>query len=924
MSVFLLLLAHSATAQTISGKIFDSTNKINISNAVVAVLKPVDSVLLKFTRTNKEGIFDLKNVPEGKYILMITHPLFADYVDDITTTAAGLQLNTVSFIPKSKLLQEVIVKSGSPIKIKGDTISYTADSFKVGPNANVEELLKKLPGIQVDKDGKIKAMGEQVQKVLVDGEEFFGDDPGMAVKNLRADAVKEVQVFDKKSDQAEFTGIDDGKKQKTINLKLKDDKKKGFFGKIDAAGGLQKSIDNRYNSNNMFNSFKGKRKLSAFLLNGNTGQDGLSWQDNEKFGGENENISMDMDENGGVNFMWRDGNSDDEANINTQNGFINNNNAGLHYSNKWNDKRTLMISPKYNRQLYNNKQTTFTQRQVGDTILNDNSVLNQDVNRYNFKNNFTYDVKLDSNNSLKMTLKANFYHTESTEDRVGESRSSTEILKNRTQRFFQQNSDKNAITASAIFRHKFKKARRTFSVNADWSRLNTNSDNLLKANNLSFADGLPSYNQQQNQEIEIDKTTKNLTTRAVYTEPLNKKLSLELAYELSYATGINNQITNSYSNASGKYDDLIDTLSNNFEQLIVTNKPSAKVSYNFKKFKFNIGSGFGITQFDFKDITYNQDYKRNFINAYPAASLNYTYKPNHSVNLTYNGNTAQPTLNQLQPLRNNNDYFNQYIGNPDLKQSFTQSFNLSHNSYNFIKDLWMYQSFNIRNTYNSITNSSFINLDSGKTITQPVNTNGNIYMNLWSGLGFKLKKINTNVNIQPNFNYSKFADVINGKTSFSRTLNAGMGLYISKSKEKKYDISIGNDFAYNRNTTSQNSLINSFYTNTLSLNTTVFYKKIWSLTSDYNFYARQKTVQFQNNLTNHIWNAKMQRTFKENEFTAYVLIRDILKQNIGIDRSFYGNTTTEVRNQRLRQYWMIGFTWDFKNKGSKAASGEGK
>ena len=884
---------------------------------MVAIIKPVDSVLIKFIRTNNEGDFELKNIPAGKYILMITHPLYADYVDDINTTPEGLNLNTVSFIPKSKLLQEVIITSGSPIKIKGDTISYTADSFKVSANANVEELLKKLPGIQVDKDGKIKAMGEQVKKVLVDGEEFFGDDPGMAVKNLRADAVKEVQVYDKKSEQAEFTGIDDGQKQKTINLKLKEDKKKGYFGKLDAAAGPQKSIDNRYNSNALFNAFKGKRKLSAFLLNGNTGQDGLNWQDNEKFGGENDNVSMSVDEEGGMMYMWRGGGSDDEPNINTQNGFINNFNAGLHYSNKWHDKRTLTLSPKYNRQLYNNQQSTFTQRQVGDSILNENNVLNQEVNRYNFKNNLSYDIKFDSSNSLKMTLKANFYHTESTEESVSDTRSNTEIIKNKTLKLLKQNSDKNAITASAIFRHKFKKARRTFSVNTDWNRVSTDGLNLLQANNQSYLDGLLSTTQLQNQQIAIDKSTKNITAKAVYTEPLNKKYSLELAYELIYSKGINNQVTNSYSTSSGKYDDLVDTLSNNFDQKIIINKPSAKISYNFKKVKFNFGSGFGITRFDFRDISYSKDYVRNYINLFPAASLNYTYKPNHSINFSFNGNTTQPTLNQLQPLRNNNDFFNQYLGNPDLKPSFTQSYNLSHQSYNFLKDLWIYQSFNIRNTVNSITNSSTINLDNGKTVTKPVNTNGNISINFWSGVGFKLKKLNTNVNIQPNFNYSKFADVINGRTSFSKTLNGGLGLYMSKTKEKKYDISIGNDFSYNRNTTSQNNLINSFYTNTVSVNTTVYYKKVWSVTTDYNFFARQKTVQFQNNLTNHIWNAKLQRTFKENEFTAYFLIRDILKQNTGIERNFYGNTSTEVRNQRLQQYWMIGFTWDFKNKLSK-------
>ena len=908
-----------AKAQNISGKIFDSTNNKAVSYAVVAILKPVDSILMKFVRTDKEGNFSLKNVKAGKYILMITHPIYADFIDDINNKEEGLNLKMISFIPKSKLLQEVIIKSGSPIKIKGDTISYTADSFIVSANANVEELLKKLPGIQVDKDGKIKAMGEQVQKVLVDGEEFFGDDPGMAVKNLRADAVKEVQVYDKKSDQAEFTGIDDGQKQKTINLKLKEDKKKGYFGKLDGAGGLMDKIDNRYNTSAMFNAFKGKRKLSAFLLRGNTGQDGLSWQDNEKFGGENDNMSMSMDDDGGAMFMWRGGNgTDEEPFINTENGFITNTNAGFQYSNKWNDKKTFNFSPKYNSQLYNNTERRFLQRQIGDSILNDNSVKNVDVNRHNFKNSVMYDIKFDSSNSLKVTVKANIYNSQSVEETDAESRSNTEILKNKSSRLFTQNTEKSSFTASALFRHKFKKARRTFSINTDWNKLNSEGRNFLKSNNQTYFNGLPSFNQLQDQMIDNNKTTQKLTSKLVYTEPLNKKFSLEASYEISYTKGSNSQNINSFTTNSGKYDTFIDTLSNNFDQVITINKPATKISYNYKKIKFNIGSGFGITNFDFNDRSIGKNYVRNFTNIFPGAGLTYTYQPNHSINFNYNGNTAQPSINQLQPLRNNNDLFNQYIGNPNLKQSFTNSLNISHNSYNFVKDIWMYQSFNVRNTSNAITNSITISVDSGKTTTQPINTNGNISMNLWSGFGFKVKKINLNIDLQPNFSYNKFADVINGKTSFARNLSAGMGFFVRKTKDKKYEFSIGNDVSYNRNTTSQNNTVNNFLTNTASVNSTLYYKKVWSLITDYNFFARQKTIQFTDNLTNHILNARLQRTFKANEFTAYFLVRDIFKQNIGIERNFNSNSSSEVTNLRLQQYFMVGFTWDFKNKTAAA------
>ncbi|RYD74902.1 MAG: carboxypeptidase regulatory-like domain-containing protein, partial [Sphingobacteriales bacterium] len=223
----------NAQQANLSGSIKDTTSGNLVKNAVVALLSPKDSTLISFTRTKDNGSYNLPNISSGKYTLMVMHPTFADYVEDVEVKTGDTKLPLVAVTPKSKLLEAVIVRSGGTMRIKGDTTVYTADSFKVSANANVEELLKKMPGIQVDKNGEIKAMGEKVEKVLVDGEEFFGDDPGMAVKNLRADAIKEVQVFKKKSDQAEFTGIDDGQSKQTINLKLKEDKKRGYFGKIE-------------------------------------------------------------------------------------------------------------------------------------------------------------------------------------------------------------------------------------------------------------------------------------------------------------------------------------------------------------------------------------------------------------------------------------------------------------------------------------------------------------------------------------------------------------------------------------------------------------------------------------------------------------------------------------------------------------------
>jgi hypothetical protein len=898
----------------VTGSVNDPSENKPVHNAVIALLTPKDSILYKFTRTNAAGKFSLNDVQPGKYILMTTHPFFADLLDDIEIKN-DVELPLLSLTSKSKLLQEVIIKSGSPFHIKGDTTVYTADSFKVSANANVEELLRKLPGIQVDKDGKIKAMGETVEKVLVDGEEFFGDDPGMAVKNLRADAVKEVQVFDKKSDQAEFTGIDDGKTQKTINLKLKDDKKHGYFGKVDVAGGTQQNKENRYNENLLFSTFKGKRKLSGFILSGNTGQDGLNWQDEQKYGG-NDNISLNVEDDGNVNFQWT-GIDDGEAYVDPQNGFITNVNAGIQYSNKWDDKYNLNLSPKYTSQQYTNHKQTFTQTQVGDSVLNSSATEINSVRRYNFKIRGILDIKLDSMNSLKITANSNYYHTESGDSIVSITTGNTGTLKNTSQSNLQTKSDKNAQSGNILFRHKFHKSRRTVTFSGDWNTLNNDGTNYLRSLNQAYLDGSPASTQDLDQKKIYNTSTTNLSGKFVYTEPLSKEYSLELAYQLAYNFGTNNQQTYSYTPFSSKYDFLVDSLSNQFKQNIVQNIPSARINFANKKFKVNIGSGFGFTNFDLKDLTFDKDYKRSYVNFYPTANATYTYKANHEIRFNYNGNTTQPTINQLQPLRNNNDYFNQYIGNPNLKPSFTNQFNISHQNYNFLKDIGMYQGLNVNVTSNSITNNRIINVDSGKTITQPINTNGNISIEYYGGINFKLKKIDTRFYLGPRFNYNKYADIINSQKSFSKTVTPGSYINVSKSKEKKYDLSVSDEFNYNVNTTSQNSTRIHYYTNTLSLNATVYYKKVWSLLSDFQYYSRQKTQQISNNLNSRIWGARLQRTFHHDEFTAYVSVHDILNQNIGIDRSFYSNTYTQTTNDRLKRYFMIGFEWDFKNKAAK-------
>jgi hypothetical protein len=277
---------------SITGTLADTVNLTNTGYASVSVLNASDSVLQSFTRTDENGRFALNVKATGKYLLLISHPSFATYVDILDVDKTNTDAGTIIMTSKKQMLNEVIITDARAIVIKGDTIEYNADSFKTRAFDNVDELLKKLPGIEIGKDGKIKAYGQEVKKMTVDGEEFFSDDPAIVSKTLRASAIDKVQVFDKKSDQAAFSGVDDGERIKTINLQLKENAKKGYFGKAQLGGGVPGYFENEA----MINAFKGKQKIAAYGIMSNTNTVGLGWEEENKYGSGRE-FSQDDDGN---------------------------------------------------------------------------------------------------------------------------------------------------------------------------------------------------------------------------------------------------------------------------------------------------------------------------------------------------------------------------------------------------------------------------------------------------------------------------------------------------------------------------------------------------------------------------------------------------------------------------------------------------
>jgi hypothetical protein len=895
-----------AQTSSIKGTITDTVEKRNLVNSVVALLQSKDSVLVKFTRSDKEGHFNLAGVKDGKYILMITHPYMGDYFDQVETQSNNTtDLGTIYLVPKSKLLAEVIIKTGAPIRIKGDTTVYTADSFKVRPGANVEELLRRLPGIQVDKNGQITAMGEKVTKVLVDGEEFFGSDPGIATKNLRADQVKEVQVFDKKSDQAEFTGIDDGVRDKTINLKMKE--MKGYFGKVEVAGGLK----NKFNNDAMINSFKAKRKLAAYGIISNTGQTNLDWQDAQNYGGGSDNMQV-MDGGGIAIFSGND--------YNQSNGIPQNWNGGLHYSNKFDhDRQSLNSSYKFSKINAEGTNTTFSKTFLPDTSWATNSNNNNfsSTNKHAF--NVIVESTLDSMNSLKWTTKYNNNTGRTSSNYYSETLDDSSRFINNSTRNSSNNNNNNNVASTLLWRHKFKKISRTLSVNSDFNWFQAKNIGLLYSLNNYYTGGVLNLKDTTDQQNIQNNEGKSINTKIAFTEPLSKIAYLEVDYTIGYFNNSNDRLTDT-KGSNGKYENLVDSLSNSFVFNRLVNTPGLNFRVNKKKVNYSFGASVGFNHYLQNNITDGNKFNYNYTNFYPQANIQFKLKSNQNIRLYYNGSSNAPSLEQLQPTVVNTDPLNIYIGNQDLKQSFRHTINTSYNFYNVLKQRGLFTSIYMTMTQNAFVQSNTVD-NFGRRIYQTVNANGVYNLSFYSNYNFSITKSKLNLGIGPNATINRNIDFINGVRDIATTSAYGVNINLNKYVANKYNFYIGPSFQWNHSKASVNSSANADYWTLGGWGSgTVNLPHKFEINSDINVNLRQKDPRFSQNSNYTTWNASIIKRFlKDNALETKLGIYDILDQNRGYNRNFNSYSFTESYYNTLRRFWLLTLTWNISKNGKPAS-----
>ncbi|PZP48937.1 MAG: TonB-dependent receptor, partial [Pseudopedobacter saltans] len=870
----------------VKGHLQDSISG-GMSNAVVAALRAKDSIMVKFTRSDKDGNFNLNLKDSGKYVFLITYPNYGDLVLEQVIDQPTHDFGNENMITKAKLLEGVIVKQTvAAVRMRGDTTEFVADSFRVQPNATVEDLLKKFPGIQVDKNGNIKAQGQTVKKVLVDGEEFFGDDPTLVTKNLRADMVDKVQLYDKGSEQAAFTGIDDGQKEKTLNIKLKEDKKKGLFGKLVAGGGTK----GFHESSAMVNKFQKKEKIAAFGIVSNTGKIGLNWQENDQFSPSS--MTTMLGDDGNVQSFTIMGNDDSWSGQYDGRGIPLGQTAGLHYNNKWNDSKQSLNANYKMAQLFVNGNTFST------TQMNLPSTVQYSTSKSDFKNRSmrnkldgAFDMDIDSTLSASVRSSGQLKHTETNEHYLDTTFRSNYALLNSSDRTLKNNSDNNTFSASVLLRKKFKKKGRTLSVLFMEDLSNINSSGSLYSRNKTY----DSATQQVTKDTITDQLklntirNNNLNLRFVYTEPLSKVSSLFFNYGLI----INNSHSNKRSlnkGDDGDYTKLDSTYSNEYQYDQTTHKAGLGYNFSQKKIKFNVGANIMVIHYNQKNEYTGVERGRSFINWNPNARFTYSFTQQRNFRFYYSGNTYQPSIDQMQPLPNNNDNFNVYIGNANLKPSFSNSFTLSYGDYKVLTSSGFNVWINGGNTQNQITTNVMTD-STGKNTYQYVNVNGNGRLNVYTDIYFKSKKWDLNYGLSPEISWNRNVNFSNSDRNVSNAYSYNLGLYLSKYKDSAYEVSLNVTPNYNVNKASlQPELNNNFWGLNASPSVTFFVPKKFELHADLDYMYQDKTPTF-SRISRALVNAYIGRKFLPGDKLMIKISGfDLFNKNIGQNRQMNNNT----------------------------------
>lgn len=916
VGIFSSVALMSQSTATLKGKLIDSVGKQALKDASITVLEAKDSTLDVFGLANADGSFVVEKISFGEMIVMIKFQGYEAYSKKInfSKTNSTVDLGSIYLRIAANDLGEVVVTQ-SPITIKKDTIQFNASSFKTKPNAVMEDLLKKLPGVQVEADGTVKAQGENVQRILVDGKRFFGDDPKLATKNLPPDMIDKIQVFDALNDQSAFTGFDDGNRIKTINITTKKDKRKGYFGRAIVGGGSD-SEEGRYDNSVNLSYFNGDRQITLTGQANNVNKQNFGSQD--LFGGGGGGARGGA---GGFAGAIR-GAVSAASPANNSGGIIRTIAGGLNYKDIWGKKTDVSGSYFYNNQQTFREQNSFTQNLIPGSP--DSSIFNTQTNNSVTKNqnhriNLNIEHQFDSSNSIIIRPNISFQETESSNEATTFStRGTSKNLNNSVATTNRTNSGYNA-GLEATFRHRFKKKGRTYSIAFNPSQsINDGNTSNYSINNF-FNRPIP-VSDTINQIGVTNRDSKTMNATFSYTEPIGKNQILEFNY--NYNSNINNSGTQTFAfnKANGQYDIVVPNLTNVFENTFNSNRVTLNYRLQNAKYNFSIGSGVQAGNLVSTNLSKDSSITQKFVNFFPTMNFRYDFTKTANLRIFYNGRTGQPTAQQLQPVVDNSNPLNITSGNPNLKQQFIHTFRILYNSFNIFTQKLFFATINANFTANDIQNSTTY-LPNGAQFTMPVNLSGTYNVNGFINYGFPLKKPKSNINLGLNLSRSQSQTLVNELSNYTRNTTAGFNASWTTNIKEGFDMNFSSNssFSFARYTL-QPQQNGDFFTQTFVAEPTIFTKKGWVFSTDFRYIKNTGRAEgFNTNIP--LWSASIaKQLFKKKEGELKFYVFDLLNQNQSLTRNVTGNTIQDVSTVVLKRYFMISFTYNLRSFGAPAGN----
>jgi hypothetical protein len=844
-------------------------------------------------------------VPAGKFLISIS---YVGYQFTWLAVKAGttpvLSLGNIYLQNTATMSSVTVTARRPPVVINGDSIEFNSENFKTQPNAVVEDMLKKMPGIEVDKSGGITVNGKSVSKVYVNGKEFFTGDPKMATRNLAADAVDKIQIYDRKSDQAMFTGIDDGNEETAINIKTKKDRKQSTFGKVGSGFGTPGRFDGQGNVNRINND----EQYSVIATANNVNKQNFSMGDVSNFSGGGGGRG-----GGGVTINFSGGDGGTDAN---SRGVAETFSLGANYSNLLNEKKMDFNANANGSDVSRyNTSNSYTQNLIPGNNFNRTSNSVSDSRNQQQRFNATIDNKVSESFSFKYTPSVSVQHNTSNSESTTSTFLPDGTPTNGTATNASSVTDATNISNTLLLRKKFAKKGRTISSTITQGYNESLSNGSQFTDQLFYNFGVLTKDSILDQQNKRKSLTQSYSANFVYTEPISKKSLLEFNAYLNKNNSSTSRKVFDKNAGNNQYDLLNNRLTNEFNSEYTYAGGGMNYRLNQKKYNFSTGFSLQNAMLNGINTSVNTKIKQEFKDVLPSANFQYNFSQTQNFNFNYRTSTNQPSLTQLQPVLDQSNINNQTIGNPNLKRTYNHNINLRFFSTKILAQRNFFALLNAQIANNSIVNYDSI-LPTRQTLSKPVNVNGVYRINGSVNYGFGVKKLYSRFNFGLNGGYNNNVNYVNGTLNTTIIKSVGPSINYTFSLDEKMDLNISARHNYNITKNEVNAALNTNYVSRIySTDLTNYLPGGLVLNQSLNYTINEgRAAGF--NTAVPIWNASLSKFFMKNKRAELKLSAfDLLNRNVGVSRNVSQNQIVDQSYNVINQYFLIGFTYSLQKSG---------